>query len=197
MKQIRKLLLVLLATTMIYSCGEAGIGFDVTADYPITAPIEIPIPANPFHPTLENVNPDVTVINYSLGDVDAFADALDELGNAGIDENAIALNGLAFEILGVESDEMLPLDELSINITLGATVLNIPIAENTLANKSKTAIVLSSSEQSSLLDQLRNSGNVNSEIVIDIGEIPTSDSDRIIDLDFKLYFDVLLKVRGL
>lgn len=197
MKQIRKLFFILLASTMAYSCGEAGVGFDVTADFPVTAPIEIPIPANPFHPTIENVDPDATILDYSLEDVGAFSNALDELGNAGIDEDAIEINGMAFEILGVDSDEMLAIDELTLNITVGSTVISIPIAENMLANKSKTDIALTSSESSSLLAQLRNSGNISSEIVVDLGNIDTSDQDRVIGFDFKLYFDVLLKARNL
>ncbi|SNT06838.1 hypothetical protein SAMN05421640_2245 [Ekhidna lutea] len=197
MKHLRKLLSASLLSLIIFSCGEAGFGFNVSADSPVTAPISITIPA-----TVISVDPDATSINYSLGDVSAFNDALRDLGSAGggIDRNSIELIGMSYEIEGIDSEENLPLDELTIHILSSTGIIaTIPI-ETTggmLTNVAKTEINLTSTAGNSIISELSNSSDVNSEVIFDLGTVPADPNSREIDFDFKLYFNVLLKVRNL
>ena len=190
-----KLLIPILAISMA-SCGGAGFGFDVTADYPASVPVGIDIPGNSI-PT--DINPDVTVIEYRLNDVGSFADALDAIQNNGvIPIDNIALQGLSYEIVGVDSGEQVPLDEISIEVQLSNGTITIPLATGgQLANISKTPITLSGSQSDDILTEISNSSGIDTNLTVDVGTIPGGQSAQTVDFEFKLYFDVKLSVRNL
>ena len=181
----------------ITSCGDAGVGFDVTADFPVTGPVNFVIPASPF--TDQNVNPDVTEINYSLNEVDAFSDALNDLeSQGGISPDDIEIIELSYEINGISSDEQLPIEENSLDVNTASGTVNIPIISGGgLTDVSKTVIPLSTTDKSAIINELQRASNIDTDIIVDIGTIPTSSVEQPIVFDFKLYFNVLLKVRDL
>ena len=81
--------------------------------------------------------------------------------------------------------------------TASGTV-NIPIISGGgLTDVSKTVIPLSTTDKSAIINELQRASNIDTDIIVDIGTIPTSSVEQPIVFDFKLYFNVLLKVRDL
>ncbi|MEQ8240216.1 MAG: hypothetical protein RIA69_13440 [Cyclobacteriaceae bacterium] len=189
---MKNLFLAVLVGGVIYSCGDAGIGFNVGKEFPIEVPIEIPIPGNPLGGLID-IDPDAETFKYDLNEVGAFDGALDGLDDVG----SIVVNGIAFEIEGVDADEQLDLDELRLDINLPSGVLSFQLATGDLQNLPKTSIALTQAQKESIVDELFNSKQLDSEVVIDFGSIPSDPNDRTVTIDFTAYFDILLKARDL
>jgi len=192
---MKNLFLAVLIGGVIYSCGDAGIGFNVGKEFPVEVPLDIPIPGNPLGGTglLVDVDPDAETFKYDLNEVGAFDGALDGLDDVG----SIIVNGIAFEINGVDPDEELDLDELRLDINLPSGVLSFQLSTGDLTNLPKTSIALTDAQKQSIVDELFRAKNIDSEVVIDFGSIPSDTEDRTVTLDFTAYFDILLKARDL
>ena len=177
---------------LMLSCGDAGIGFNVSTEFPVTVPVTIEIPTIPSEiANLLDINPPSEEFNYNLNEVGAFDDALGELGG----QDNIIVNELAYEIQNISASEEVPLDELTITINVGGSPLEIFRQTNTLANQSKTPITLTEAQRSSIVNELFNSDRIDASVVFDLSDIPDSGEDLI--FDFTLYFDVTLKARDL
>lgn len=182
-----------LALSLIFmSCGEEGIGFNVSKEFPVDVPIDLPIPGNPLGGLID-VDPEATSFDYDLSEVGGFDDALGELNDGG----DVVVNNLAYEITGVDADEELDLDELSISINLPSGAITIPLAQGTLSNLSKTDIPLTETQKASIVDELLNNERIDADVVFDLAELPADPNDRVILFDFVIYFDVTLKARNL
>ncbi len=192
------LLLAILVLTLTFSCGEEGIGFNVSKEFPVDVPISIDIPDPDVDPgaldlinDLLNVNPPSETIDYNLNEVGAFDDALDGLG----DEESIQVNGLFYEILDVSANEEVNLDELSITVNIAGSDLTLLDITSRLTNVEKTAISLTEAQRSSIIGELRQSERISSSVVFDLSEIPADNSD--LEFTFRMYFDVTLRARDL
>lgn len=174
------------------SCGDAGIGFNVSTEFPVTVPVTIEIPSVPSEiADLLDINPPSEAFNYNLNEVGAFDDALGDLGG----QDNIIVNELSYEIENISSAEEVPLDELTITINIGGAPLEIFRQTNTLTNQSKSPITLTDEQRSSIVSELFNSDRIDAEVVFDLSDIPDSGEDLV--FDFTLYFDVTLKARDL
>lgn len=193
MKKLKQTTLALALSVLVMSCGDAGVGFDVTADYPVEAPVDISLPSSPI-----DVNPDFTTINYNLNDVDAFQDALDDLQNqGGISPEDIEIIALSYEINGVDNSENVPLDEVAIDLNSSSGTFNIPIITGQLSNQPKTEITLTSVAKDAIISDLQRRSQIDADLIVDLGTISAGSTSQIVDFEFKLYFNVLLRVRDL
>jgi hypothetical protein len=196
MKQIRKLLFILLTTTMIYSCGEAGVGFDVAIELPIdVGTMEIPIPGNPA--PVELIIPATTLeFDYNLADVDGFSDAVEQLNSVGAE---VFLNGIAYEFSGInetgEPNESLPIEGLRLNFTGIGQSLEIPIT-GALENTPKTYLDISGLKVA-LESALLGSKGLNVTFVFETGDVVAEPDDKTVDFDIKVYFDTAIRVRDI
>lgn len=208
MKKIRKLLFALLVTPFIYSCGEAGVGFDVAAELPINVgTMLIPIPGSggiDIPDDFDDIDPETIVFNYNLNDVDGFQDALEQLRD---NDAEVILIGIAYEFSGINDntdtyDEQVPLEVLEMvfkndqtNSEIGrVTILNS--SDGSLQNTPKTQIDISVI-QDILSNELLSSQSISVDFVVNIGtvEIPTNDEE--IDFDIQVYFDAAIRVRDI
>ncbi len=177
---------------LMLSCGDAGIGFNVSTEFPVTVPVTIEIPTVPSEiADLLDVNPPSEQFNYNLNEVGAFDDALGDLGG----QDNIIVNELSYEIENISSSEEVPLDELTITINVGGAPLEIFRQTNTLTNQSKSPITLTDTQRSSIVNELFSSDRIDAQVVFDLSDIPDSGEDLV--FDFTLYFDVTLKARDL
>jgi hypothetical protein len=191
-KNMKNLFLAAFIGAISFSCGDAGIGFNVAKEFPIDVPIDLPIPGNPF-PGVIDIDPDASSFQYDLTEIGAFDDALDGLDDLG----AIIVNGISFEVNGVDPEEELDLDELRLDIILPSGTLTFPLITGKLENKPKTSITLTQAQKESIVEELFNAKEISSEVVFDLGSIPTDPEDRTVSIDFTAHFDILLKARNL
>lgn len=196
MKQIRKLFFILLTPSLMYSCGEAGVGFDVGAELPIdvgTMFIDIPGTGLPT-----NIDPESIEFDYNLSDVDGFEDAVDELNSAGAE---IFLNGVSYEFSGVNEqgesyNENVPIESIRIEFTGIGTPLEINFPGGVLDNISKTSVDISG-VKSAIESALLNNRGVGASFIFDMGEITSPSSNEQIDFDVRIYFDAAIRVRDI
>lgn len=188
----KRVALSLCCAILMLSCGDAGIGFNVSTEFPVTVPVTIEIPTVPSEiADLLDINPPSEEFNYNLNEVGAFDDALSDLGG----QDNIIVNELSYEIENISSAEEVPLDELTITINIGGAPLEIFRQTNTLSNQSKSPIALTDAQRSSIVNELFNSDRIDAQVVFDLSDIPDSGEDLV--FDFTLYFDVTLKARDL
>jgi hypothetical protein len=185
---MRKLLAFLSIATIMFACGEAGVGFNLSTEFPVTAPFEVPIPTAPDELLdLLDVNPPSESIEYSLGSVDAFSDDLNDLGE-------VRINAIYYEITDLDATESaIDLDEFSITLKIGS--VDLPLVSNTggqLENVAKTEIALSNAERDQLVQQLLNNQPIGADILFDLASIPSGLSN--LDMDFTMYFDVTIGI---
>lgn len=178
---------------LLFGCGDAGIGFNVSKEFPVEVPITIEIPTVPSEiADLLDVNPPSEAFNYNLNEVGAFDDALDGLGGSA---DNIIVNELSYEITEISAAEEAPLDELTISVNIGGAPLEIFRQTDQLTNQSKTPITLTEAQRSSIVNELFNSDRVDATVVFDLSDIPSSGEDLV--FNFTLYFDVTLRARDL
>ena len=185
-------------TFTLVSCGEAGIGFNVTKEVPVDVPIFIDIPdpevdanATALINDLLNVNPPSESFNYNLNEVGAFDDALEDIG----DEESIVVNAIFYEVTGVDESEEVLLDELSVTVTIAGEPLTLLSFRAQLSDTEKRPISLTEAQKESIIAELRSSEEINSEVIFDLSELPSSSED--INFDFRMYFDLTLRARDL
>lgn len=187
-----RMALTVCCAILMLSCGDAGIGFNVSTEVPVTVPVTIEVPTVPSEiADLLDINPPSEQFDYNLNEVGAFDDALGDLGG----QDNIIVNELSYQIENISSSEEVPLDELTISITVGGAPLEIFRQTNTLANQSKTTIALTEDQRTSIVNELFNSDRIDAVVVFDLSDIPDSGEDIV--FDFTLYFDVTLKARDL
>ncbi len=189
---------VLCCVIFMLSCGDAGIGFNVSKELPVTiSDITIPIPdidaPDEIADLLDDVDPPSESLNYNLNEVGAFDDALGDF--QGFSSDDILVNEMSYEITNISSTEEVNLDVLRITVNIGGSDLVLLEQTDVLSNQSKTPISLTDAQRSSIVDELLNAEQVNASVVFDLAEIPDSGEDII--FDFSLYFDVTLKARDL
>ena len=185
-------------TFTLVSCGEAGIGFNVTKEVPVDVPIFIDIPdpevdanATALINDLLNVNPPSESFNYNLNEVGAFDDALEDIG----DEESIVVNAIFYEVTGVDESEEVLLNELSVTVTIAGEPLTLLSFRAQLSDTEKRPISLTEAQKESIIAELRSSEEINSEVIFDLSELPSSSED--INFDFRMYFDLTLRARDL
>ncbi len=204
MKQIRKLLFVLLTTPLIYSCGEAGVGFDVAAELPIDiGTVQIDIPGSGV-PIPFSIPTETLVFNYRLNDVDGFEDALDDIRSNGAE---VFLNGIAYEFTGINDpdetyDERVPIENVSMvfkndqtQVEIGSITILDP-SDGLLGNTSKTQIDITVIRQI-LSNELLSSQSLSVDFVIDLGSVDAPINNEEIDFNIEVYFDAAIRVRDI
>lgn len=179
---MRNLFFIALIAILAFSCGDAGIGFNIRKEFPVEFPVEIPsselgIPGiNPPAVTREEV--------YSLSE--AGFDDLEYL-------EEVVVNSLAYEITGVDAKDQIDLDAMKIElISKNTTIAVIDITSNQLQNVTKTTIGTASG-LAALQSALDNQEDITARTTFDFAEIPANQ----IDFNFVLFFDVTIKVRDL
>ena len=188
----KRIALNLCAAVVMLSCGDAGIGFNVSSEFPVTVPVIVEIPTIQSDiDALLNVNPPSREFTYNLNEVGAFNDALGELNR----QDNIIVNEVAYEIENISASEEAPLDVMSITLTVAGAPLEVFRQTGTLTNQSKTLIELTDAQRSSIVNELFNAERIDAEVVFDLSAIPDSGEDLI--FDFTLYFDITLKARDL
>ncbi|MDH5608416.1 MAG: hypothetical protein OEY56_02970 [Cyclobacteriaceae bacterium] len=169
---------------IMFSCGDAGVQFNVSKELPVSAPFNVPIPADPLDlQNLLDVNPPSQTISYSLSNVTAFSDASqnNQIG-------AVVFNGMSYEISGIDSLEAgISLDEFSIFID----TIQLTTQAGNLANSGKVA--LTTQHASSIEAQLLAGNPIDARVVFDLASIPPGIDT--LNFDFTLYFDVTIKAR--
>lgn len=191
-KMRRTLFSIAVLSLFAFSCGEAGIGFNIGKEFPVDIPVEaeitdfgVPVGFNP--PALPPYN-----ATYELGDVGDFSEDIDN-----VDE--VIFNKLSYQIDNVETSEEIDIDEMRIDVILdnGTQLTLFNLVNDQLSNTEITEIELSADELQQLKESLEGTGGTNgsisSEIIFDFAEVPNQDLDFI----FRLYFDVTVKIRDL
>ncbi|MFK7951976.1 MAG: hypothetical protein AB8B73_03955 [Ekhidna sp.] len=197
MKQIRKLLFALLASPFLYSCGEAGVGFDVAAELPIDiGTMEIPLQGAGAE---VDIDAESISFSYSLSDVDGFDDALDELNSAGAE---VFLIGIAYEFSGVNDatdtyDEKVEIQSIRMEFTGISDVIEIAFPGGDLDNISKTDMIISDDLKEEITNRLESGQDLGVDFIFDIGTITTPINNEILDFDIKVYFDAAIRVRDI
>ncbi|MEP1095485.1 MAG: hypothetical protein ABJG78_10265 [Cyclobacteriaceae bacterium] len=204
MKKIKSLLLTFSLAAIVWSCGDAGFGFDVSAEAPVDAGlIEIDVPGTPGG---TNLNQQGYTFDYDLNDVDGFQDAVDELNSAGAQ---VYILGVAYEVSGVNDgagdadyDEEVPVEALTIEFlnvsgANNAGIFDIAASNNILQNVSKTDLVISSDLKSQLESRLLSANGLDMRFVFDAGDVPTDTDPHVIDFEVTVYFDVAIRVRDI
>lgn len=186
---MRKLLAFLSIASIMFACGEAGVGVNLSTEFPVTAPFDVSIPTTPDGlADLLDLNPPSESLEYSLGNVDAFSDDLENLGD-------VEINAIYYEISGLDATESsIDLDEFSITLNIGSVPL--PLVNNTggqLSNVSKTEINLTDAERADLINQLLEGRAIGADVVFDLASIPSGLSN--LDMDFTMFFDVTVKIQ--
>ncbi len=206
MKKIKSLLLTFSLAAIVWSCGDAGFGFDVAAEAPVDAGlIEIDVPSSPI-PGGTNLNQQGYTFDYDLNDVDGFQDAVDELNSFGAN---VYILGIAYEVSGVNDgpgdadyDEEVPVEALTIEFlnasgTSNAGVFDIAASNNILQNVSKTNLVLSTQLKQELESRLLTANGLDMRFIFDAGDVPTDNSPHVIDFQVTVFFDVAIRVRNI
>ena len=135
-----------------------------------------------------NQNPPPVTQELELSEVDAFADNLSDLQEAG----SLVINSMSYEINGISPGEETDLDELTISATVGGQELQLISLTDRLTNVSKTTIPLSADQLNSLQNELLGGGNnLTNTVNIDFAQVPSED----ISMDVKVFFDITLKIR--
>ncbi len=177
---MKNLLFIAVAGLFLFSCGEEGVGFNARKEVGVTSSMEIPGVAVALPGDVPERRQDIT---FELEDVTTDLDFLDE----------IILNSLSYEITGIDSDEELDIDELSINLQTSTGSIEI-IRLTSLANTDgKVQSNLSSSDLLALQNQIFIQKEADGTIFLDLIGFPNED----LEFDIVTYFDVTAKIRDL
>ncbi|REE05736.1 hypothetical protein [Marinoscillum furvescens] len=184
---MRNLIAITVLAFFAFSCGEEGIGFNVGKEFPVT----IPIDAGDFPSTPFGGNPPAFTQSetYDLNDVNEFSDDLENL-------EEVLVNKVSYSISGVDSNEEIEVEELSIELSANGTDIGTLQITNRLPNNVLTDLPkgeISSLNKSELARVLKDGGTVNAEVTFDFAELPEGN----FEFDFEFYFDVVVKIRDL
>ncbi|MFT4736298.1 MAG: hypothetical protein ACI8QD_000176 [Cyclobacteriaceae bacterium] len=178
---MRTLLSYFTIAAMLFSCGEAGVGFNLSKNLPVTIPVSFP--AAGFD--IANFNPPASPPiseEYDLSD----------LGEDINDIPEVLINELAFEISGISAAEEVDLDNLTIDLILSnnSRISLVPTLSR-LENQALTVILSSPNPQlEQLASTLITDKRIAFEVIFDFAEIPTVD----LEFEYNLYFDVTAKI---
>ena len=190
---MKNLLLIALVAALAFSCGEAGVGFNVGKEFPIEIPITFNDIPTGIPDILGKLNPPAfeETVDYTLDKVEAFD---------GVDNAEVVINGFAYEIKGVEAakNENIEVEAMSLVFSAdGTPFATIDIAAdlstNNFDNIAKTALNESQFDKEALSSLLENGGTIEGNVTFDFAELPSEN----FDFQFVLYFDVLLEARDL
>ncbi|MEQ8471933.1 MAG: hypothetical protein RIC35_12150 [Marinoscillum sp.] len=178
---MKQLFCIALLGAIFYSCGEEGIGFNARKEVGVESPMEVPsVPVNILDAPEQRQD-----ISFNLEDVTSDLDFLDE----------IELNGISYEITGIDPNEELDIDELTVTISTSSGDIEF-LSLTSLANTNgKIALSLSASELLQLENQIFSSTEkeLNGEILLDLIDFPEED----LEFTITTYFDVTAKIRDL
>ncbi|MFY0605173.1 MAG: hypothetical protein JXR10_00565 [Cyclobacteriaceae bacterium] len=190
---MKNLLLIALVAGLAFSCGEAGVGFNVGKEFPIEIPITFSDIPTGLPDGFGKINPPAfeESVDYTLDKVEAFE---------GVDNAEVVINGFAYEIKGVEAakNENIEVESMSLVFSAdGNPFATIDIAAdlstNSFDNIAKTALNETQYDKEALSSLLKSGGKIEGNVTFDFGELPSED----FDFQFVLYFDVLLEARDL
>lgn len=183
---MKKLLAIAVLAVCVFSCGEAGLGFNIGKEFPLTIPVDLG-----YFPSIPVADPPEFTVNdsYDLDKVDAFSDDLDNL-------EEVIVNKISYELSGVETNEQLTIQAMTIELfssgnSLGTIDITDQLTGTTLSNISKTEV--SDINVQALSSVLEEGGSIGTEVTFDFGEYPPND----FDFDFTFHFDVVVKIRDL
>ncbi len=188
---MKNLLLIALVAAFAFSCGDAGVGFNVGKEFPIAIPVEFSDIPEGIPDFLGKLNPPAfeESIDYSLDAVGTFD---------GVDNAEVVVNGFAYEITGIEAaqNENIEVEAMTLvfktdQFTIASIDIGSQFTGNTFNNLSKRDV--SNFNAAGLSELLENGGKIIGEVTFDFAEVPTQN----FDFEFILYFDVLLKARDL
>lgn len=176
---MKQLLCIALLGAIFYSCGEEGIGFNAQKVVGVDSQMEIPsVPLNVLDAPEQRQE-----ISFDLEDVTGELDFLDE----------VELNGISYEISGIEADEELDIDELTVTLSTASGDIQFMRLTSLANTNGKVNISLSSSELNSLEDQMFSRNELDGEVLLDLIEFPEED----LEFTITTYFDVTAKIRDL
>src|SRR5690606_16508442 len=108
---MKKLFAIGLLGLFAAGCGDAGLAFNVAKEVGVDAPLEIPgAPLEGIPQPRDERN-----VQFDLSDVSEDLDGLGEL----------VLNGISYEITGVDASEEVALDEISITANAGGRSISL------------------------------------------------------------------------
>lgn len=193
---MKKIIPILAIFSVGFSCGEAGFGFDAAVEEDFSRTIEISTPDN-----IEGsvtIDPPTEVIQYDLAEVDGFESAVDALNDVG---GKVFFRDLGIQVDGVEADERLPLEAVDITINLNSGPINFRLFSNQLNNVDKFSLKesgqLTLENRREIANQLLDTQELESTVVIDFAPITELDEGKDIDFVFTLFFDVAIRVEDI
>lgn len=171
---------------LAFSCGEAGVGFNIGKEFPVSIPVDLPngtpelIGTIPGDPPPVKRSEEYSLAGAGYNDLDAL--------------DAVVVNGLSFEITGVDASEQFELDAIEIDLIAqsGSVIAQISVTTPQLSNVTKTSIA-DAAGLAALESALANQEDITADVSFDFGEVPNED----VNFEFVLYFDVVAKVRDL
>lgn len=180
---MRRLLSYFSIASLLFACGEAGIGFNISKNLPVEIPVQFSL-ATDF--PLPGINPPASPAVSDTYDLSSLGEDVNEIPE-------VIINELSFEIDGISSAEEVALDDISIDLILSnGNRINLAAGLTRLENRD-LVVVLGNNDPR--LDQLATTlfqdKELGFEIVFDFAEVPSNDLDFI----YRLYFDVTAKVR--
>lgn len=172
-----------LQSLLLSSCGQEGIGFNITRKVPVV--FEIAIAAN--DPSVEETHPDFTEA-FRLADTGSFRDVLSDLAEA----DGVTINSVTYSITEVSEEEEITLDEIRLSVASSdAEQLNVLGISGTLRNTPETEAGVSDADVALIEEILTNYHEVDNTLIFDLGEVPSNELNFV----FTLYYDVTLRAR--
>jgi hypothetical protein len=174
--------LLLLSLVIFTRCGEEGVGVNIGKEFPLEVPVDLPA----FGPTPTGFNPPPFTLGdtYSIDKVDAFSN--DEVAE-------IAFKSIKYGIIGVDANEDIGVSDLTLKITIGSTIITLPIssdfANGKLQNLPKSAAI-PGIDGDQIAEILKNGGSIGADATFDFDTTPAA-----IDFKFVFYFDIVVKAR--
>lgn len=193
---MKKLITIAVVAFSVFSCGEAGLGFNIGKEFPLNMPVDFnnftglpDVPGFNYNPQAFEVED-----SYKLDKVDAFSDDLDNL-------DEVIINKISYALSGVDPSDEIEVEEMTLElfkngISLGTITITDDLPGNAtdgyqLSDISKNEITtLDLDELSSILKE---GGEVGTKARFDFGELPPND----FAFDFTFHFDVIVKIRDL
>lgn len=183
-------ILSLVLLSAIVGCGDEGIGFNIGKEVSAPIPVDLPFSSVPYVPDQVgdywdqiNFNPDgyTETTEYNLSEF-VSEDDLDAL-------DAVLINRISYEIAGLDANEEVDLDELTISYSIKETGLDL--GSISLARLENVAKTTSNINSAALSEALFSNQTVIAQSYIDFAALPSGD----IEFEFKFYFDVVAKIR--
>jgi len=175
--------LALFLFLLAVSCGDAGVGFNVSRRVPVM--FDIFVPGN--DPSIQTNFPSFTE-PFRLKDVGTFENVLSDLA----ENDGVVINAITYAIGNVSDEERAAVDGISLNVSssTGEEVNELDVS-GTLQSTPETTTGIDDDGVAVIEGLLTNNKEVDNTVIFDFAELPTS------DLAFTLiiYYDVTLRVR--